>query len=391
MRVRFEELNEARLELEPLAARSAAAHSDRDLTAALLATTQEQEKGAEADARRYVAECAAFHSSVVHMWDNPVLRLLTESIIEILSERLGSDTFTPRDRMPDALREHQDIASAISAGRADEAEAAMRTHVHGRAAARSGSSVLDEEINWIANKVRDAPMKAAERVAREILQDVSRADLGPGARLAPETTLMVQYGVARPTVREALRMLEVQGLVEIRAGMGGGPRVGDISVEGFARMLSLYLSRLQVPFRDIFEAHIVLDSAVTRLVAQRHRSTDREDIESALGLLGQGDHERPDFVEASRTFHDTLAMLCGNPVLSLYARGLNFIVAGLGAVTPPELRNNVVVGAHQAIAEEVLTGDGERAAREMRRHLEMVLALAETDHRAVLRSPITWL
>jgi DNA-binding FadR family transcriptional regulator len=390
MQVTFGELNNARLELEPLAARSAASHGDRSRTATLLAATRAQSSENSSDSRRYVTACAAFHETVVDMWDNPVLRMLTEAIIEILSERLGSATFTPKSEMPYALLQHQDIAEAISAGRPDDAEAAMRKHVHHTGSRRGDASVLNESINWIVSKNGASSMKAAERVAREILHDVSQADLAPGSRLAPEMTLMVQYGVARPTVREALRLLEVQGLVDIRAGMGGGPSVGEISVTSFARMLTLYLSRWQVPFRYIFEAHIVLDSAVARLVAQRHQTEDRATIEAALGLLTPANHDQPTFIEASRTFHDTLALLCGNPVLSLYARGLNFIVAGLGAVTPPELRGSVVLDAHRAIAEEVLTGDGERASREMRRHLEMVLAFAEADHRAALRSPITW-
>ena len=83
-------------------------------------------------------------------------------------------------------------------------------------------------------------MKTSELIARDIILDISEGGLKTGDSLPPEAAMLKHYEVGRASLREALRLLEVQGLVHIRAGAKGGPVVGSANAENLARMLTLY-------------------------------------------------------------------------------------------------------------------------------------------------------
>src|SRR5690606_7572843 len=83
--------------------------------------------------------------------------------------------------------------------------------------------------------------KTAELLAQEIASEILSEELSPGDRLPLEGEMIARYGVGRSTVREALRILEVNGLIVMRAGRHGGPLVGDAGPTNFGRMLSLFM------------------------------------------------------------------------------------------------------------------------------------------------------
>ena len=84
------------------------------------------------------------------------------------------------------------------------------------------------------------PLKASESVARDIVDDIVVERLDEGDNLPAETAMLQQYGVSRETLREALRLLEVQGLISIRRGPGGGPIVGVVDPANLGRVSTLY-------------------------------------------------------------------------------------------------------------------------------------------------------
>src|SRR4051812_15785186 len=83
-------------------------------------------------------------------------------------------------------------------------------------------------------------LKTSESVARDIARDIIEARLTTGDALPPETAMLQQYGVSRESLREALRLLEVQGLISIRRGPGGGPVVGTVDPANIGRVLTLF-------------------------------------------------------------------------------------------------------------------------------------------------------
>src|SRR5215207_8453406 len=84
------------------------------------------------------------------------------------------------------------------------------------------------------------PLKTAETVARDIVRDIVARELRPGDRLPSEGAMLEEYGVSRESLREALRLLEVHGLITIRRGPGGGPSVGQVEPANLSRMSTLF-------------------------------------------------------------------------------------------------------------------------------------------------------
>lgn len=127
-------------------------------------------------------------------------------------------------------------------------------------------------------------MKASLAIAAEFRQRIARGELREGDPLPVESELTEQLGVSKGVVREALRILETEGLVEVRRGLGGGPRVRHPSISETAKAMGVYLQIGDVQVMDVFEArdHIITN-AVERLA---EAPTD-----SGIGALEQSIHE----------------------------------------------------------------------------------------------------
>jgi len=98
--------------------------------------------------------------------------------------------------------------------------------------------------------------KRAEVVAREILKDAIRRKIPPGSRLAPESQMIDSMSVGRSSLREALRILEVQGILTIKPGPGGGPFLNTVSSRNFGTMSTLYFMASGATYRELLEARV---------------------------------------------------------------------------------------------------------------------------------------
>ena len=111
--------------------------------------------------------------------------------------------------------------------------------------------------------------KVAESVARQILQDIRRNRLGPGSMLPPESTMVERFGAGRGSVREALRILEVNGLVTLKPGPGGGPVVAPHDPGNFGQMMTLHLQSLGATYRQLLEARLEYEVVLARKAAEQ--------------------------------------------------------------------------------------------------------------------------
>src|SRR5258706_16467421 len=93
--------------------------------------------------------------------------------------------------------------------------------------------------------------KVASLVARRIVRTIVDEGLEPGAPLEPEALMLHRFGVSRASLREALRILETQGLITIKPGPGGGPSVAAVDSTNFARTSTLFFQVLRVRFREV--------------------------------------------------------------------------------------------------------------------------------------------
>jgi GntR family transcriptional regulator, transcriptional repressor for pyruvate dehydrogenase complex len=216
--------------------------------------------------------------------------------------------------------------------------------------------------------------KVAEVVAREILQDALRRKLPPGSRLPPESEMLATFDVGRGSLREALRILEVHGLLTIRPGPGGGPVLREVSSQNFGATSTLFFMAQGSTYRDVITARTAVNPLMARLAAERiaddpgaAAEAERRMTESIEITRAAIDAEDRDWFLAATAFYLTIADLCGNEVIAIFGRSLQDIyMAHIPAMTFGQDHRRSVVALHERIARAILRGDGRGAERMMR-------------------------
>ena len=127
---------------------------------------------------------------------------------------------------------------------------------------RDAGSVFNGDGGRVGQRVR-VP-KTAELVAAHLRRQIVRNELHEGDALPPEAVLMAQFGVSRPTLREAFRVLEAEGLISVRRGAHGGARVHTPDVDVAARYAGLVLEHRGATLSDVYEAAGLLDPSARR-------------------------------------------------------------------------------------------------------------------------------
>ena len=224
---------------------------------------------------------------------------------------------------------------------------------------------VEERNDPIANTRSD---KVSDRVARLILEDILQQRLGPGDMLPPETQMLARYPASRASLREALRILEVHGIIRMKPGPSGGPQVVASSARDFGRSATLYFQMLGTTMHELLEALLVIEPMMARQAAER--LTD-EGAAALLRAVEQGqevkDDPGPGWLAASSDFHQLIGRLTGNRILSLFSESLVTIqkerLVSVG-------RRPEVLRTHAKIAEAIIARDGDEAERLMAEHLE---------------------
>lgn len=238
----------------------------------------------------------------------------------------------------------------------------------------------------------DAQPASAGRAWRTVLEkiesDLLDGRLRPGDRLPPERELAATLGVGRSSVREALRVLEVMGL--IRTGTGSGPTSGAIIVAtprgGMSALLRLQVAAQGFPLDDVVATRLVLESAVVQALAARpQRSTGG--AREVLEAMEADDLTTGEFLALDAQLHLALAEASGNVVVAAMMAGLrtaieSYVQEGAARIadwddTAARLRRE-----HRAILDAVEEGDAARAQTLVHEHITGYYAhagLARTD------------
>ena len=231
--------------------------------------------------------------------------------------------------------------------------------------------------------------KIAEAVARDIVRRIAAGKLPPGAQLPSEAQMAVDYGVGRASLREALRILEIHGLISIKPGPGGGPVVAGANTADFGRMATMYLHVGGMTFRELIEARLVMEPVMARLAA------DRADSAQIAKLLRAGAHteivDDVAYLRESAHFHLVLGTMSGNNILNLLSHSLEdiFHARVTGMLFPPERRGEVVQ-AHAGIAKAIAKRKPAKAERLMRAHMEEYAAYVRERHPALMDEVVDW-
>ncbi|WDZ83800.1 FadR/GntR family transcriptional regulator [Micromonospora cathayae] len=234
--------------------------------------------------------------------------------------------------------------------------------------------------------------KVSDVVAMRIVQDIVARALPPGSRLPGEPAMMQQYQVSRSSLREALRILEVEGLIAVKTGPGGGPVVRKVSSRDYGRMSSLFFQMEQARLADLVAARQVIEPVLARLAAEVRSEADCARLASVVEA-GQcpPTGETPDSAVAITEFHEVVVDLAGNPVLGLYANALKHIFTDrvVGRVFPPESQDRAR-DAHARIAAAIVAGDGAKAEQSMREHLADFACSYRQNYPGLLDEVVSW-
>jgi DNA-binding FadR family transcriptional regulator len=239
---------------------------------------------------------------------------------------------------------------------------------------------------------RPRTVKLTESIARSIVDDIIEHDRQPGAPLLPEAQMAAAYAVSRATIREALRVLETNGLVRLRPGRFGGPEVGNADPVAFGRSLTWFLQMRRTRFWELLEARVIMEPMMAALAASR----PRPDSMAAIRVLADA-HRTLDtghassYLKATQEFHGVIAGLSGNGVLDLFGRALTEIYTErVITVEAPPARREAVIAEHEAVAAAILAGDPSQAEERMRQHMLELAGGFERQYGAMRNEIVGW-
>ena len=233
--------------------------------------------------------------------------------------------------------------------------------------------------------------KTALLVAQQIVGQISNAEMEPGSRLASEREMLLQYDVGRGTLRESLRFLEMQGVITMKPGPGGGPLVNTPDAQDFGTSLALFMQLLSTPFRSIVEARQLLEPAMAAQAADRCEEVHLEQLRRSVDLMEQHIDDEEEFLQQNEAFHDAIAWSSGNPLFGLLTASLHWITDGTAlGVDYPESRRGAVVAAHRSIYEAIEAGEVDRARSEMGRHIDEFARYLQRYYPKVWDGAVRW-
>jgi DNA-binding FadR family transcriptional regulator len=229
------------------------------------------------------------------------------------------------------------------------------------------------------------PVKVAEWLARELVRDIAQRQLAPGTVLLSESAAIERYKVSRGSLREALRLLEEQGLVVVKPGVG--PMVAAVSSADLARMTTFYYHVGGVTVRQLVEARCDLDPLLVRLVAERQ---DPAALDRIRELMKVEPTTREARAQHEIEFHAALINV-GNPILDMFAETLQLLYADrVQSEQHGTTGLRLVEDHHHGIADAVLAADADRAERLMREHVDGFLEWTTNTVPHVLDQLVDW-
>jgi DNA-binding FadR family transcriptional regulator len=234
----------------------------------------------------------------------------------------------------------------------------------------------------------------ADLIADRIRAQIADGALADGEWLPTEPTLMARFGVSRPTLREAFRLLEADSLITIRRGPPGGARVTVPGPEAAADRFGLLLTLSGATLHDVYEARLVIEPPAARRLAERGTVADRRQLAAHLEELRARLDDPAAFGRLAGEFHLRLVELSGNRTLSAVIGMLTEIITqhvDRGYSQNPRPAEDIATDhrralrSYERLVEHINARDGEAAERFWLKHLRAVrpYLLQDNDNQVV--------
>lgn len=231
--------------------------------------------------------------------------------------------------------------------------------------------------------------RASTRVARNIVNDIQQRALGPGAKLDSEHVMIEKQGASRATVREALRYLELQGALRIKAGPGGGPVVEVPSVDHLASALSLQLQFADATFRAVLEARRSIYPVLVAEAAENATQQDIAALKTSVQRLHAATEDSDATAREARHFYELVAAASKNLVLGFLVNALHHLSENSGVEYDVEHRQ---ASARQAekILHAIEKGDADQAQAISKKMHAAAGRYWERNFPDLLNAPVSW-
>ncbi|MBN9793519.1 GntR family transcriptional regulator [Pseudonocardia sp. TMWB2A] len=212
-------------------------------------------------------------------------------------------------------------------------------------------------------------------VLAHVEERLTSGEWRPGDRLPPERELAATLGASRQAVREALRVLQAQGVIRSQVGTGAdsGTVVVPAPARALGRVLALHLAVDSFPVDDVTEARVMFERFSAGLAARRRSASDLLEWTAALDVMDD-DLDPAAFSDADIAFHVAIAAAAGNRLVGELTRAIRESVRGmlLDAMQAqgdwPALRERLRA-EHREIHAAIADGDGALAADRIEAHI----------------------
>ena len=215
--------------------------------------------------------------------------------------------------------------------------------------------------------------KAADVLAGILREKILGGGLGEGVDLPSERDLGTQSGLSRASVREALRILEGEGLISTRVGRNGGSVVARPSSAAIERSVGIFIRGQGIRLEAVLETRSAIEPPSARFAAMHRTEVDLEEIARCQARLEQaselGDIDA--YVQANLDWHVQVVRASHNELLIAFITAVSqavYVDTDLDGFNSITVRN-AVIHAHQRVMQAIKARDGDAAARRMERHV----------------------
>lgn len=235
--------------------------------------------------------------------------------------------------------------------------------------------------------------RAAEIVADELRSEILRGGTGGSDRLPPQEELLARFQVGLPSIREALRILEVEGLITVHRGNVGGATVRLPDSFNVAYIIGMVLESRDVDLRDVAATIRQLEPICAGMCAEIATTETVAALRALVEEQREAIDDPPRFNSVARTFHSTVVEGCGNASMAVSVGSLVHLwtaqeqswteLATTEGRFPGGRTQKTIVEVHEKLLDAIEAGDPKAAARISTAHLEA----AQTYHLSVDKRP----
>jgi GntR family transcriptional regulator, transcriptional repressor for pyruvate dehydrogenase complex len=235
---------------------------------------------------------------------------------------------------------------------------------------------LAERMSAIGRAAENTTSGKPKQIADQLRGLIITSGLDEGDLLGTEADLLERFDVSRPSLREALRILEADGLISVARGALGGVVVHRPDQRMTARAAALVLQSRSVSLADVFDASAVIEPAAARIIAtSRGHQRAANQLREIIIEQKRSVNDPVAGTTAMIRFHSEIVHLAGNQTLILVCEMLNEVIARAIADVLTRSREEPVsarrrtIRAHELLVELIMVGDGDAAQAHWNTHM----------------------